>query len=441
VLNLYKEYIIKKRLFTQNDKILLTVSGGIDSVVMLDLFIKSGFTCGIAHCNFNLRADESNKDEQFVKKLAEHYHLPFYNISFNTEEYARINNISLQMAARALRYTWFSEIKEKHHYDYIATAHNKNDVVETFLINISRGTGIKGLTGIKPKTDKIIRPILFATRNQIEIYCKENNLQFREDSSNVSIKYKRNKIRHQVIPVLEEINPNFCQTVIENIDRIKQVYQIYQASIKEKMQEIISENSENLTFEIAKLKQLKPLSTYLHEFLSPFNFSQQNILDIIEALDGIPGKQFLSSTHRLVKDRTHLIITKISKESFNRFYIEEGTTSIINPISLKFKVFENSADFKIPVDLNFAFLDYDLISFPLIIRKWQKGDYFHPLGMANLKKVSDFFIDNKLSLIEKGNIWILASENKIVWIVGKRIDDKFKITNKTKQIFEIELIK
>ncbi len=442
MLNRFNKYIESKNLFNKNDKILLTVSGGIDSVVMLDLFIKSNFSFGIAHCNFNLRGKESDLDEKFVKQIAKKYKIDIHTKSFDTKKFAKNNGISIEMSARDLRYEWFEKTRQKFGYSYIATAHHKNDVIETFILNISRGTGIKGLCGIKPKVNKIIRPVLFAFRSEIEEYCNKNNLQYREDASNATLKYKRNIIRHKILPELKNLNPNINNTLIENIRIFNDVEDIYRNSIEEKRDKILTKENDKILINIKELKKLSPLTTYLYEFLKPYNFQQKNVNDIIKSLDNISGKKFYSSSHYLVKDRNFLFLSKINfNENENEvFTINKETTNISSPIALKIKITDNNVatDLSEMKNENFAFLDYDLLKFPLVIRRWINGDYFYPIGMKKRKKISDFFIDNKFSIIDKNNAWLLCSEDDIIWVIGKRIDDRFKITNRTKKIFIIE---
>jgi tRNA(Ile)-lysidine synthase len=392
----------------------------------------------VAHCNFNLRGDEANGDEEFVTRIVKSNNTPFYSTNFDTKKYAEEKGISIQMAARDLRYNWFEKIRKENNFDYIAIAHNKDDIVETFLINLTRGTGIKGLKGIKAKSNNIIRPLLFASRKEIISYCTENNYIYREDSSNKSTTYSRNKIRHNIIPSFEEINVNFKNTIIETISRLSQVEEIYSSKIESKKDETISYSNDKIYLAIEKLFDLSSIETYLHEFLSPYNFNTQQISNIILSLRGISGKIFESSTHSLLRDRDYLIIDKKTEDSFNKAYIDADEKNIFSPIKLSIKRYTKTNDFKFSKESNTAFLDADKIEYPLIVRKWQQGDYFMPLGMKNLKKLSDFFIDNKISIYYKEKTWILESSNKIVWIIDMRIDDRYKITKHTKNILEIK---
>lgn len=435
----FQQFIDSNNLCSNKNRLLLGISGGIDSICMFHLFRQLEFPIGIAHCNFQLRESESDLDEEFVKNLANQYDVPFFTIKFNTKEFAENEGISIQMAARDLRYDWFEEIREKHNYDYITIAHNRDDVVETFLINLTRGSGIKGLTGIKPKSGNTIRPLLYASRNEISEFIDKHNLKYREDSSNSSVKYSRNLIRHEIIPLFEKINSGFRETVIENISKLKDTETIYNASIDNARNSILRYENQKLLINLEKLNQLNPLSTYLYEILKPYGFSGAQSIDIINSLEGISGKQFFSATHRLIKDRNDLIIEEIHQIHNKIYYIDQDTENITSPINLNITKQELNDEFEITKSKDIGLFDLDKIEFPLILRKWKKGDYFMPLGMTNLKKLSDFFIDNKLSLIDKENTWILENCNKIIWIVGLRIDERFKISDKTTNILKIEL--
>src|SRR6056297_162100 len=435
----FQKYITSHNLCLKDDTILLGVSGGIDSIVMMHLFRLSGYKMVLAHCNFQLRGDESDHDENFVMALAENYQIPIHNVHFNTREVAKKEGISIQMAARDLRYEWFDELRQKHSYNYIAIAHNKNDLIETFLINLTRGTGIKGLTGIKEKSGTIIRPLLFASRKNIEDFCHSNNFEYREDSSNKPTKYSRNLIRHEIIPAFESINPSFIDTMTQNINTLKNTEKIYYHTLQKTLTEIADEQDKKTYFAIDKIEKLEPVETYMFEFLNPYGFSISQINDIIASLDGISGKQFFSPTHRLIKDRDNLILEEISLVQSKPFFIEETTGQIEYPIPLILDKSDKTEEFQINTQKNIAQLDYDKLEFPLTLRKWNKGDYFMPLGMQNLKKVSDFFIDQKVPIPEKEKVWIIESGNKIAWIVGLRIDERFKITEETTRIFQLKI--
>lgn len=445
--NIFLSYIKNQKLFIPSDKILLTVSGGIDSVVMCELFHKAKLKFAIAHCNFQLRAKESDADELFVKQLAKTYNVEFFCKRFNTSSHADKQKSSIQMAARELRYEWFEDIRKKEKCQYITTAHHLDDSIETFFINLIRGTGIAGLHGILPKQGKIIRPLLFTNKKEIESFAKKNKLHYREDSSNASDKYVRNKLRHHVIPVFKELNPDFETSVNETIQRLKEVELIYKNEIENKRATIVKEEKSSITISIKHLKKLQPLSAYLYNFLKPYNFNASAVEAIIAGLDGESGKQFFSDTHRLIKDRELLIIESRKSEVGNRklknlkFKIKTGIKElIINEFKLRFKILQKTTNYELRTSNFIANLDFDKLRFPLEIRKWEKGDAFYPLGMKGKKKLSDFFIDKKLSVNQKENTWLLTSKGKIVWVIGLRIDDRFKITDKTRKIYFAELV-
>ncbi len=439
MLEKFIDFIKREKLFAKREKVLLAVSGGVDSMVMLKLFLQGGFRPVAAHCNFLLRGEESDKDQEFVKEYCRENNVEFFTKKFDTSDHAKTKGISLQMAARELRYEWFSSLLKQQGIRVVAIAHNKNDLAETFLLNISRGTGIRGLTGMGTKSREVVRPLLFASREEIEEFASSEKIPFRTDSSNREVKYDRNRIRHRIIPEMEKINPAFIDTVHENTQKLKDTEKIYTRAIEEKFHSIYSEAGSQQALNISGLLMLEPLHAYLYEFLKKWNFSSLQIPDIIESLGGPPGKQFFSPTHRLVKDRTHLYIAPLKNRESHLYYIDEQTSSIKDPLHMEFSNFQMYPGFQIPRDPNIACLDAQLLHFPLILRKWKQGDYFQPLGMSGLKKLSDFFIDNKFSLFEKESVWILASGDKIVWIVGHRIDNRFRITGHTSRVYMAEV--
>ena len=434
------KYIKDNHLFNQADTILVGVSGGIDSVVLLDLLDKAGFPVAMAHCNFRLRGAESDGDERLVSELARKYDAPLFKTSFDTADYAQENKISIEMAARDLRYQWFETIRSSHHFDCIAVAHHRDDQLETFFLNLARGTGLTGLTGMKPVNGKIVRPLLFASRDEIEKYRHENFLDFREDSSNQSLDYQRNKIRHTLLPVMETLNPSFREGLIKTMGYLEDVSKICDHAIQQNWERVVVRKGNDYLISIAELKLLDPLPTYLFEFLKSFGFNSQVVADIVASLDGISGKQFVSQTHRLVRDRELLILAPLQTENRKQFYLEEGMKELSFPVHLKISVSEKKDKFKITDSRFVACIDRDHIQFPLLIRRWKKGDYFKPLGMNGFKKISDFFIDSKLSLPEKENVWILANGEQVVWIIGHRLDDRYKITPGTQNIIKLEIV-
>ncbi|NVN94478.1 MAG: tRNA lysidine(34) synthetase TilS [Bacteroidetes bacterium] len=439
----FKRYISAQKLFTRKDKILLTVSGGLDSVVMCELFYQSGLQFGIAHCNFLLRGQESDLDEIFVKDLASKYNVPFHVNHFQTIDFASEKNVSIQMAARQLRYDWFEELVEAEKYQYYATAHHQNDEIETFFINLLRGTGIAGLHGILPKQNHLIRPLLFTCREKIEKFANELQLKHREDSSNSSEKYLRNAIRHNIIPQFKYLTNDFERIMIENIEKIRETEIIFNEMLEIKRKEIVNIENSKVLLNIEKLLALYPVKIYLYHFLSPFGFNNETIESLILSLNEISGKQFFSPTHRLLKDRENLIITEIDNDfrEDEVYYIKEDDIQIFNPIILEFRITTESEMIKINPDKNLAYLDFDKLKFPLYLRKWQYGDFFFPFGMNGKKKVSDFFTDQKFSIIDKENTWLLCSGDNIVWVVGWRIDEHYRLTTKTHRGYIIELKK
>jgi tRNA(Ile)-lysidine synthase len=430
-----------ERLFEPSDRILLTVSGGIDSVAMLHLFQTAGIDFAIAHCNFKLRGKESDGDQNFVKELAVSLNKEFFTINFETNKYSNEHGVSIQMAARDMRYNWFREIASKNNFSKIATAHNRDDIVETILLNISRGTGIRGLTGIAPINGIIIRPMLFASRAEIEEFISVNQYQYREDSSNAEIKYKRNLVRHQIIPLFKELNPSFAETIISETNIFQSVCKIYQGKLDVIKKNAVYNENDRIMFDIPTLKQHKVDPPILYDLLEPYGFSKSDIHEIYHSFNSQPGKKFYSQNFILIKDREQLIIETLAKSQLEvSISIDKPDCSISFPLSLKFNSFSRTNSFKFPNDQNSIAIDFDTINFPLIIRHWQKGDTFYPLGASGRKKLSNFYTDRKIPILDKDKIWILTSAGKIIWIIGYQIDDKVKITNKTKNILLIERI-
>ncbi len=427
----------EQKLFSEKDKVLLGISGGIDSMAMLHLFLESGVSAGIAHVNFQLRGSESDEEQRFVEEFAGQNNLFFHTVNFDTREYAEEHDLSIQVAARELRYNWFEKIRREYGYDSVAVAHNKDDVAETFLINVSRGTGLKGITGIKSKQNDLIRPLLFARRVDILNYCSQNHIEFREDSSNLSTKYTRNRLRHNIIPEFEKINPRFVNTVIENIERFQSAYHIYYSAIEEMKERVVTKQEHDIKIDLEGLKNCEEKQTVLFEILSDYSFSKEVTAEIISVLDGEPGKRFYSKSHELIKDRHHLIVTSLRPKDSKRYYIDHEDSKVQHPVKLKLEIEENPQNYTIPRQPTVASLDYDKLTFPLIIRKWQQGDYFKPFGLNHYKKLSDFFIDRKYSLLDKERTWLLTSGEDIVWVIGDRMDENFKITGQTRKILKI----
>ena len=435
----FQSFIKEDKLFSKDDKILVAVSGGIDSIALCYLVNDAGYSFGIAHCNFQLRGEESDGDEKFVKQLAKDFGVNFHVKKFETKKYSEENNISIQMAARELRYSWFEEIREENKYHSVVVAHHLDDETETFFINLVRGTGIAGLHGIKPKIGNIIRPLLFTNRTEIEKYINKKKIKFREDSSNSSDKYLRNKIRHQFIPLLKEINPDIKDSLSSTIARIGKIENIFNEVVEKEKNKIITKVESLIKLDIKAILKLNEKEIYLYEFLKPYGFNGDMISKIISSLKAESGKIFLSSSHKLVKDRKYLLVTSLDNIAKKKnFKIKANIKSIKVPIKLKFSVSEINKNLKIQNNKNIATIDFDKLNFPLTLRTWEAGDFFYPIGMKGKKKLSDFFTDIKLSLFEKENIWILCNGSEITWIVGHRIDDRYKVTEETKNIINIE---
>lgn len=432
--------------FLKGKKLLLAISGGIDSVVLADLLIQNKQDIALAHCNFQLRGTDSDKDEAFVKDLAGKYNIPLFSVRFDTKKTAAERKVSTQVAARDLRYEWFEKIRKEHHYSFILTAHHADDNIETVLINLIRGTGLEGLTGIPERNKNILRPLLPFSREEIKSYAEEKSLKWREDLSNDEDKYTRNKIRHQILPVLKELNPGFNTTFQQTLSHLKGASAIVRESVnKVKCKIFHKTGTDTYELDIKKIKRLKNVKHYLYEMLKDYGFTEWD--DVFNLLYAQSGKQIFSKTHRLIKDRDLLLLTGLDSEeklpppeytiaSGQKKQELGGYTLFFSNVSVKDvkneDIIENRSEKKI-------YLDKGKIKFPLSVRKWKEGDYFYPIGLQGKKKLSKFFKDEKLSVLDKENIWLLCDQNKIVWIIGERMDDRVKITEKTKEILIIDI--
>ncbi|MGF1638344.1 MAG: tRNA lysidine(34) synthetase TilS [Cyclobacteriaceae bacterium] len=439
MLNLFLDYVEKNKLFAPDDKILLAVSGGIDSMVMAHLFAQTDFHWAMAQCNFGLRGEASDGDELFIKEAASNYEVVFYSKRFDTVASAGAGK-SIQMAARELRYKWFGELLHEHGFQFIATAHHINDSLETFLLNVARGTGISGLHGILPKQGHIIRPMMFASREMVEKYAKDQKIQWREDSSNASTKYHRNLIRHKVVPVLKEINPSLEQTFVQTLERIRGAENILQHEIAMLKDVVWFAHENSLTIKTDKLMDCHDPVAVLWELLHPLGFHYREMSKILEAGLGISGKRFESASHQLWVERDCFRVEALS--------IEEAVTPELITETMQKKTVGNYvftfeqlpvAEAHMSSDPSEAFLDAEALIWPLIVRPWKQGDWFIPLGMQGKKKLSDFMIDKKIPVNLKSKILIVETGGKIAWLAGFRIDDRFKIKPTTKQVLKITM--
>lgn len=430
------------QLFTQKDRILLTVSGGLDSVVMAELFRRVGLQYGIAHVNFQLRGAESDEDESFVKALANRYEVQFHTIRLDTKKEAEKRGISTQMAARQLRYDWFNQLADEHNYDGIATAHHQDDVLETILLNLVRGTGLTGLKGIPIRQGRIIRPLWFTDRAAIQEYALGHDLVWREDSSNASDKYDRNRLRHQVIPVLKDLNPNLLNTLQTTVERLRSADALVDEEIQRSWNRVATIRPDGISVSIPQLLLLGEWKYRLSEWLRPYGFQYAQIEAITEAVqsDGF-GQKFYSATHRLVRDRAFLILEAQGAEQSQSLVLR--TLPAVEwiplaPYCFQFDVIPRLDGFQIPTDPNIACLDADRMEWPLTIRPWQKGDRFRPLGVKGSQSVGNFLTNRKVSVAERQSARVLLSGGRIAWLIGYRPDDAFRITDQTRTILKIE---
>lgn len=437
--HLFQSFIQQQKLCGKADKILLSVSGGLDSMVMAHLFLSLNNRVAVAHCNFQLRGTESDEDEKFVMEFAKKYKLPYYVKSFDTQKFAAEQKISIQMAARKLRVAWFESLIVEHNYTVYATAHHLDDQIETFFNNLIRGTGIAGLRGMLPKNGKLIHPMLFCFRSDIKQFAENNNIAFREDSSNNQTKYQRNKIRHEIIPKLEEIKPDFRSVMTRNIENLEMASEVYESHINQLIDRYVIELNGDICIDKIEICKLRGPESILFELVKPYNFNVTQVGNIVKNTNQTSGKVFYSDTHRLVIDRKHYIISRHINSKNRTYQINRTDKEILQPVKLVLTWHRIIDEITINTDPNFAMLDARKLSFPLILRKWEKGDYFFPLGMSNKKLISDFFIDNKFSIPQKENTWLMESNGQIAWIVGYRIDDRFKISTSTNSVFQLQL--
>lgn len=433
MLTQFQNHIQTQFPFLQESKFFIAVSGGVDSMVLVDLFRKLQYDFSILHCNFNLRGDESEAETQFLKTYCAEHQIPNKVQYFDTESYAKQHKLSTQLAARELRYNWFKDEISKNEFDYLLTAHHLDDQVETFLINFTRGTGLEGLTGIPEQNQYIIRPLLPFSRAEILTYAQKNNVVWKEDSSNASDKYLRNKIRHDVIPVLKELNANFLSSFQNTLHFLNQSNELVQDASHLVYKQMVKENSNGFAIELQQLTTFKNYKSYLFQWLNKYGFTAWD--DIYDLVTAETGKKVMSTNYTILKDRESLLLFKNETDKSEHFFITNSNETLKFPLN----VAVCKADNILKLNNNSIFVDEDKIQFPLVIRKRVEGDYFYPSGMLGKKKVSKYYKDEKLSFLDKENQWLLTSNNEIVWIIGKRADQRFLADETTTKILKIEL--
>ncbi len=428
----FQRFIVENELFKSDERVLLAVSGGVDSVVMAYLFRQSGFLFGIAHCNFQLRGTDSYADEQFVQKLAGTLGAPYFSSTFDTVVFAQEHRLSIQMAARELRYHWLESICREQDFQHIATAHHLNDTIETFLYNFAKGAGIRGLQGIPVRNGRVIRPLLFAAKADIIAFAKAENITYREDASNKETKYARNKIRHHVLPALETLNPNFTATATDNFRHLQAAGWLYEWAVSQIRQEALSETGDEWRIDRAKLADYHSVaSTLLYEWLQPLGFNTDQTRQMLQA---VVGAIFYSATHRLTADRMHFIVQKRPDNTLpEQFVLPAGVPEIDLSVAKITFTYQTGRPETFSNDPFIVYLNAEKLIFPLTLRRWQPGDFFYPLGLSgNRQKLQDFFTNQKLSRFEKEQVWILTSaDGAVCWVVGYRPDERFKITPDT----------
>ncbi|MCF0051571.1 tRNA lysidine(34) synthetase TilS [Dyadobacter sp. LJ53] len=442
MLDPFLTFINQHKLDLKKQPCLLTVSGGVDSVVMLHLFQKAGFPAGIAHCNFRLRGDESEGDEQFVKELAKTYDLPFFSKRFDVKSFVKKKGISTQMAARELRYQWFEQLRAARNYAYIATAHHANDSLETVLLNLTRGTGLSGLYGISGMNNYLLRPLILATKEQILAYAQANGLHWREDQSNDSDDYKRNLIRHKVVPVLKRLNPSLEATFIHSADKLQSADQLLRELLDEWSARAVIKKNDQIRIHIALLLAESQAAYRLWHLLDQFGFSYRQSVQIIASLPGIPGRQFLSDSHILLIDREELIVQKkleVLESSTLAIHVPDGELQL-GGFTLRFSQKDRNLLPRSSYDRHTVILNSQKLEFPLTVRKWQTGDVFQPFGMnGRKKKLSDFFTDLKMDLFTKQSTFILVNGNQeIIWVIGLRLDERYRVNPDTTGFLEVK---
>ena len=435
----FTAFIENKALFGPNDMVLLAVSGGLDSTVLAHLFAQSAYPFAIAHANFGLRGAESDEDERWVAALAERYQVPLHTHRFATKDYAHEHSLSTQIAARRLRYAWLEEVRTEHGYARVATAHHQDDQLETTLLNLVRGTGIAGLRGMLSRRGALVRPLLFAPRQALETYAQQHQLEWREDRSNASYAYRRNRLRHHVVPLLRQLNPNLLGTYERTRERLHATEQVLLAEVERVKKDAYREVEGDVWLDKMVLRQHPQTTLILAELIRPFGFSYPQARDVAACLSGdaVAGQRFLSVRHILFVEREQLVIKQKTEEKLVTRAVRATDGRIEIPsLTLTFSL-HPALNYPLPRQPQVAVLDADRLRFPLQLRPWQAGDWFFPLGMEHRKKLSDFLIDRKVPRHRKASVYVLTSEENIVWVVGWRIDHRFRVTDQTQKVYEI----
>lgn len=440
MLNKVAHQLIESKLIHRKDTVIVACSGGMDSMALLHLMQQLPIRVVMAHCNFGLRDKESDGDALFLQSYSEKEGLRFYVERFDTKKIASDQGLSIQEAARDLRYEWFEKIRKQEKASCVLTAHHLNDNIETLFFNLAKGTGIKGLRGIPFTNNKIIRPLLQCSKSDIIAYTKRNDIPYREDSSNAILKYDRNKIRHKLVPVLEDINPSLTQTMQDYFGRMASIESIHSMGIAAARKRLLQQREDAIFISKKLLKTFDYSNFLLFELLRNYGFNIDQINDLMGSIDGTEAKVQLSKTHRLISDRVFFIVSKLSDKVPCRIIIDRKTKKV-NLASNQFVRLQHKPSDKLSAFVkqsSYAYLDADKLSFPLILRRWKTGDYFYPFGMQNdkpkKKKVSKLLKDMKASLLDKENTWVLVSNEKIAWVVGYRIDGRFSVTSNTKNV-------
>jgi tRNA(Ile)-lysidine synthase len=435
----FVSYIQKENLFQPKDRLLLAVSGGVDSVVLCALCKKAGYDFSITHCNFKLRGTASETDEQFVQQLARIYNVPIHIKRFETTAIAIETKKSIEETARNLRYDWFETLRRENGFTWTVTAHHADDNIETVMMNFFRGTGIKGLRGILPKQGKIVRPLLFARRAELEGFISTNNMSFVTDHTNAENEYTRNYFRNIILPLVREIFPEAKENVLKNIQRFREIEILYRQAVDAHIKKLVEKKENEVHIPALKLLKAFPLATIVYEIIKNYDFTAHQVQEVIGLLKSETGKYIQSSTHRVIKNRNWLIISPVNNAIAQNILIGEKDKKI------QFEAGElcieklDKLPATLPADNTIAMLNAAEVTFPLLLRKWKEGDYFYPLGMQKKKKVNRFLTDQKLSLPQKENVWVIEMNKKIIWIAGIRIDDRFKVTSSTSSILKLSI--